>query len=83
MVASSKYGYIYLLSQNGTLFLHDIHTGRQVFGRKVSNVCKSIHEYHVINLAIFALCIDISYELYIDQHNFSSASLQNKWYNYM
>ncbi len=34
-----KYGCIYAISQQGTLFLYDIQTGRHVFSIRVSNVC--------------------------------------------
>eukprot|EP00483_Globobulimina_turgida_P013662 UN13688 len=37
MVPASKYGCIYAISQQGTLFLSDIQTGRHVFSRRVSN----------------------------------------------
>ena len=41
MVPAAKYGCIYAISQQGTLFLYDVQTGRQVFSRRVSNVCTS------------------------------------------
>jgi len=37
MVPASKYGCIYAISQQGTLFLYDIQTGRHIFSRRVSN----------------------------------------------
>jgi len=37
MVPTSKYGCIYAISQQGTLFLYDIATGRHIFSRRVSN----------------------------------------------
>jgi len=37
MVPTSKYGCIYAISQQGTLFLYDIQSGRHIFSRRVSN----------------------------------------------
>eukprot|EP01084_Bolivina_argentea_P256980 432849_1 len=37
LVPSSKYGCIYAISQQGTLFLYDIQTCRHVFSRRISN----------------------------------------------
>ena len=39
MVPSEKYGCIYAISQQGTLYLYDIQSGRPLFKRRISNVC--------------------------------------------
>ena len=47
MVPTSKYGCIYAISQQGTLFLYDIATGRHIFSRRVSNVCILSTYFHL------------------------------------
>ena len=45
MVPESKFGCIYGMSYEGTLYIHDILTGRQVFSRRVLNVCSPYSSY--------------------------------------
>eukprot|EP01084_Bolivina_argentea_P256981 432851_1 len=47
MVPDSKYGCIYVISQQGTLFLYDIQTGRHVVSYRVSTTTTFLAVSHV------------------------------------
>ena len=49
MVPSKKYGCLYAISQQGTLFIYDIQSGELIFQRQISDVCKYHTSYnHII-----------------------------------